>query len=298
MRKLSLLVLLVAGCGNSSVTQESGAAACVTAAACNIIAGGVSACTEIIAFVNDPDSASRAHISPSEVNCIANAGHDCVAAKKCFAGGQTPALCSGNSESCVGNVWQSCDALAGSGGNNGVQTFDCAAYGQMCLANNGNVDCGYGTCATGSSMCVGADGASSGNFVQTCEGGILHRTDCSKLSATCNPSGVAHCRGNGDACAAPSFTNDTLGCDGNVLLHCLDGQQAREDCGRYNLGCYPRPNGNGFGCFAGNECDPGNYGATCVGTTLTFCNNGKIQSVDCGSFGFTTCNPNAGGSCS
>ncbi len=299
MRKLSFLLVLVAGCGNSSVTQQTGAAACITASACGIIAGGISVCTQVISFVNDPEQAARAHISASEVNCIAAAGSDCVAAKKCLAGGMTPAVCSGASESCVGNTWESCNALAGSGGNNGMQTFDCSAFGQMCVAQNGNVDCGYGTCSGGSGTCVGPDGVSSGNLVQTCENGILHRADCTKLSATCNPSGTAHCRGNGVACSSPSLFNDTLRCDGNVVVHCLDGQEGREDCSVRNLGCFPRPNGAaGFGCFAGNDCDPNNYPASCVGTKLTFCNNGKIATADCGAAGFTTCNPNGGGSCS
>jgi hypothetical protein len=298
MRKLGLLILLVAGCGNNSVTQQSGAAACITASACGVIAGGASSCTQFIAYVNNGEIASRAHISPSQVNCIAAAGSDCIAAKKCLAGNQTPAVCSGSSESCVGNVWQSCNVETGSGGNNGTQIFDCAAYNQMCVVMNGNIDCGYGTCAPGAGMCVGSDGVSSGNFVQSCDGGILHRTDCTRVSASCNPSGVAHCRGNGDACAAPSLTNDTLGCDGSVLLHCLDGQKAREDCSQYNLGCFPRFNGTGFGCFAGNECDPGNYPASCVGKVLKFCNNGKVETADCGAAGFANCNPNFGGSCS
>ena len=298
MKKIGLLLVLVAGCGNSSVTQATGAAACITASACGILAGGISVCTQLIAFVNDPNQASRAHLSPSEVNCIASAGHDCSAAKRCLAGGQTPAVCTGASESCVGNTWEACTATAGSAGSNGMETFDCSAYGQMCLANNGNVDCGYGTCAVGSAaMCVGADGVSSGNFVQTCANGILHRDDCARLSASCNPSGVPHCRGDGDACAAPSLTNNTLGCDGNVLLRCLDGQKAREDCSQYNLGCFPNSNGSGFGCHAGNDCDPNTYGAQCMGTVLKFCNNGKVQTVDCGAAGFASCNPNGGGSC-
>src|SRR6478609_3018645 len=113
MRKLGFLVLLVVGCGNS-VTQQSGAAACITANACGIIATGVSACTQFVTLVNDPATAAAAHFSPSEVNCIANAGHDCIAAKKCLAGGQTPATCSGNARSCNGNTWQQCTITAGS----------------------------------------------------------------------------------------------------------------------------------------------------------------------------------------
>jgi hypothetical protein len=302
MKKLGLAVLvLVAGCGNSTVTQQSGAAACLTASGCGILIGGISACTQFISLINEPQGANAAHLSTDQVNCIASAGSDCTAAKKCLGGGSTPAVCTGASESCLGNTWQSCTDAAGSGGNKGVQTYNCGSSGQglMCVANNGNVDCGYGTCAGGTTAtCVNADGTPGGNFVQRCTGGIIQRDDCGRLNSSCNPSGIgAHCRGNGPACSAPSITNSTLRCEGSTLVSCTDGQESRYDCGRLNLGCYTNANGAGFGCSAGNECDPSNYTATCVGLKLTFCNKGKVQSVDCGSSGFSSCSPNAGGSC-
>jgi hypothetical protein len=299
MKRLSLaLALLVIGCGDGKVTQQSGAAACLTASACGIIDGGVSACTQVIAFINDPALAGAAKVSAAEVNCIANAGSDCAAARKCLANGMTPAACSGVSESCAGNVWQSCTVAAGSGGNEGIQLFDCGDVGQMCVANNGNVDCGYGSCSGGTASCVTPDGMPGGNLVQRCDNGILKREDCTRTSASCNPSGVAHCRGDGPACSAPGIFNNTLRCDGSVLVSCVDGGEARYDCGKVNLGCFANVGGNGFACAAGNECDPNNYTATCVGTKLTFCNKGKVQSADCASAGFATCSPNNGGSCS
>jgi hypothetical protein len=301
MKKLSLFLIVAAGCGNNGVTQSSGAAACITAAACGIafFANGVSECSQVVASINNPETAARTHISPSEVNCIANAGHDCVAAKKCLGNGSTPAVCSGGFgvTTCMGNVWGQCNASAGTGGQQGVQLFDCGQYGQMCVANNGNVDCGYGTCGGGNSTCVTPDGNPNGNLVQSCDNGILHRTDCTKIGSSCNPSGVAHCRGNGTACSAPSFNNNTLRCEGSVVVSCVDGQEGRYDCNNLNLGCYQNPSGTGFGCFAGTECNPQNFSASCSGLKLTFCNKGKIQTADCGGSGFAGCNPNMGGSC-
>lgn len=304
MKKLGLFVLvLVAGCGNSGVTQQSGAAACLTASACGIYVGGVSGCTQVVALVNDPVGEASVHLSPGEVNCIANAGSDCTAAKKCLAGGQVPAVCTGASESCSGTTWQQCNDLAGTGGNRGVQTYDCAATGRMCVANNGNVDCGYGTCAGGSaSTCISPDGNPNGNLVQSCNNGIIERDDCTRIDASCNPSNGAHCRGNGPACANRTAGDDSVRCDGNVLVTCADGQEARYDCTKLNLGCFNNPSTGPFtkqfGCFAGNECNPSNFTATCVGLTLTFCNKGKIQMADCGAAGFAGCSPNLGGSCS
>lgn len=289
MKKLSLLVLLVAGCGNS-VTQQSGAAACVTAAACGITTGGVSVCTQLVVLVNDPQFETAAHLSPAEVNCIANAGSDCAAAKRCLAGGNTPATCSGAATSCVGNTWQQCNAAAGSAGNQGIQTYDCSSHGEMCVTNNGNTDCGFGTCSGGAATCMG-------NVVQSCNNGILQETDCAKIDATCNPQVTAHCRGNGAACSKGPLGDTTLRCDGSVLVSCSDGQESRSDCGRFNLGCFPGVGNNAFGCAAGNDCDPNNFSATCVGTKLTFCNKGVMQTVDCKTSGFAACNPNGGGSC-
>jgi len=298
MRRLGLLILLVAGCGNNSITQQSGAAACITANACGILAVGVSVCTQFVVGINDPAGAASLHFSPGEVNCLAAAGSDCVAAKKCLAGGNTPATCSGNAQSCVGNVWQQCTPAAGSGGNEGLQMFDCASVGEMCVTNNGNTDCGYGTCSAGAGTCVTPDGTPGGNLVQSCNGGILQRTDCSRFDASCNPSGLgAHCRGNGPACSQSAIGDATLRCDGSVLVSCIDGQEARYDCGKDNLGCFSGVNGGAFGCAAGNACTTNNYPATCSGLKLTFCNKGVVQTADCGAAGFATCSPNNGGSC-
>jgi hypothetical protein len=292
MKKLSLvLVLVAAGCGNS-VTRQSGTAACVTAAACNIIPGGVVGCANAVTTLNDSSVAAQVKISAAQVNCIADAGNDCAQAKKCLANGQTPATCSGFAASCSGSVWQGCTAAAGTGGNQGTQLFDCAQAGQTCVTNGAHTDCGYGTCGGLSASCVNPDGNAGGNLVQTCDNGIIERTDCTKLDASCNPSGVAHCRGNGPACSG----NDALRCDGDTLVGCLDGQEGRTDCTKYSLHCLAKKDGSGFACLAGTECDP-NQAPTCMGTKLQFCNQGKSQTFDCASAGFSTCNPNNGGSC-
>jgi hypothetical protein len=294
MKKLSFLLLLVAaGCGNSTVTTQSGTAACVTAAACNIIPGGVVGCANAVALINDNSVAAAAKIGPSQVNCIAAAGSDCAAAKKCLANGATPATCSGVSASCAATTWQSCTTAAGSGGNQGTQLFDCASVGQACFTNGANTNCGFGTCSGGGSMCVTPDGTAGGNLVQTCQQGITERQDCGAIDASCNPSGIfgPHCRGNGPACSG----NGSLRCDGTVLVSCSDGQESRQDCSKFGLGCFGKT-GGGFDCLAGTECDP-NQSPTCMGNTLQFCNKGKSQKFDCAGAGFSSCSPNNGGSC-
>jgi hypothetical protein len=213
------VLLLIAGCGNDSVTPQSVAAACITASACGIPLysgpSGVSTCVEIISHINNPENALGLRLSPSQVDCVANAGSDCAAAKRCLAGGHTPRACPTVRESCDGNTWTSCTSALGSGGSFGERTFDCAAYGQLCIGIAGSADCGVGSCSPDTDTCVTADGKPGGNFVEGCYGGgTLKRRDCGRLAASCIPSGPtgARCRGNGAACTAPAAGGyDTIG---------------------------------------------------------------------------------------
>lgn len=311
MRRFVFVLFFIAGCGNDwgngPVTTQSAAAACITASACDIpifVAGGsdVTNCVGLVPYVNNPERALGLLLTPSRVNCVAAAGSDCAAAKRCLAGGNTPKTCTTVGESCDGNTWTSCLLALGSGGSFGERTFDCAAYGLLCIGKGGSADCGVAGCMPDAGACVTADNMPGGNFVTGCYGqGTLKLRDCGRLAATCVPAGLtspAHCRGNGATCTAPpGGADDTVGCDGNVLLHCLDGQEGREDCGQYGLGCFPRLSGGGYACLAGVDCDPYATSPTCAGKALTFCNNGKMQTFDCGAAGFATCNPNNGGSC-
>jgi hypothetical protein len=294
MKKLSLLLLLVAaGCGKATVTQQSAAAACLTASACGIVdttfIRGVTGCAQLAATINEPATAAAFKLTPAQVNCIAAAGSDCAAAKRCLANGNTPQSCSGVSASCAGTTWQGCGPEAGINGSNGVRLFDCASSNLMCVTSNNTTDCGYDTCSPNGASC-----STDGTYVRHCDNGIEHREDCASINATCNPSGFlgAHCRGNG----APCQGSGTLRCDGSVLVSCSDGQESRYDCSRVNLGCTTK-SGGGFGCLAGSDCDPATYQAMCTGTKLTFCNKGLIDTADCGAAGFTGCNANNGGAC-
>lgn len=306
MRKLTLALLVVlSGCG-PSITASSGAAACIVASSCGLVGTSASSCTAFISSINDPSLAlledienplggGVSHISPAQVNCIASAGTDCAKAKACLDNGMTPAACSGNSESCMGTFIVSCSAATGSNGNNGQSVFDCSTLGAgyTCLAANGAVACGTATCGGGNpTQCMG-------NIIQGCKNGIFEQVDCATFSSTCVTAGLeAHCRGSGASCSTNATANNpaaAIRCDGSVLVTCSDGQEARYDCGRQNLGCFPNPGGNGgFDCYAGSDCDSTTFTSTCSGNTLTFCNKGKIDTFNCGSNGFTGCDANAG----
>lgn len=299
MKRLFIaLALVAAGCGDGKVTTESGAAACLTASACGITDGGVSACTAIVSQVNNPELAALVHLGPAEVNCIAKAGHNCAAAKKCMAKGMTPDPCVGDGRSCDGTTLKACTELAGTGDSHGMQLFDCGQIGQMCVVSGSNADCGYGSCSPGAFSCVDAQGKAGGSLVQSCLDGVLRRHDCGQQGGTCAPAAIigAWCQGTGPTCTT-SGTDNSLRCDGSVLVSCLNGAEARHDCAKESLGCFPNSGTSGFRCAAGKDCDPNKYSAVCAGTKLTFCNNGKVDEVDCKSAGFSGCSPDDGGRC-
>ena len=301
MKRLVLLLssLCWPACNNElTVNSVAGAAACATSIACNIVdpasTHGVSGCTARALSTNDTIVAAAAHISPQIVNCIAAAGADCVAAQRCLGAGATPDACTGTASSCSGAVLSFCTNSAGTGGNMGLQKFDCGDVAEMCVVSNGTAECGVGTCAGGAGMCVGTK-------VQLCQNGILEQYDCSSYGDTCvvGALNVPHCRGTGAACQTQGFgaLGNTLRCDGNVLVRCADSQESRFDCAVQNRLCVANVNGEAFGCALGSSCNPSTYSATCAGAVLTFCKDGVIDTYNCAAAGFKGCSPNNGGTC-
>jgi hypothetical protein len=302
MRSLATILsvgLAVGGCGNSnSVTASNGAAACATASSCGLLGqGGIQSCTTGVLAINDPAVVAvfRVPLTGAEVNCLAQAGKDCTAAKRCLDNGMTPSSCTGQGpQSCSGNLLQSC--ASDSSGNTFTTQFDCSFYGEMCLQGKQTVQCGTGTCSVaGSTSCMA-------NLLNTCDGNNLyHTTDCSIIGATCIPGMLAsHCRGTGAACQGPTLGlgDATIRCDGDKLVSCADGQEAEFDCTKVMNHCFVNAKGQHAACALGADCDPGNYQTVCMGTKLTFCNNGKVDTFDCASGGWSTCKPDNGGSCS
>ena len=306
MRKLTLALLVVlSGCG-PSITASSGAAACIVASSCGLVGTSASSCTAFISSINDPSLAlledienpiggGVSHISPAQVNCIASAGTDCAKAKACLDNGMTPAACSGNSNSCMGTFIVSCSA------HDGIERQQRPVRVRLLDAGRGlHLPGGqrrrrlrHATCGGGNpTQCMG-------NIIQGCKDGIFEQVDCATFSSTCVTAGLeAHCRGSGASCSTNATANNpaaAIRCDGSVLVTCSDGQEARYDCGRQNLGCFPNPGGNGgFDCYAGSDCDSTTFTSTCSGNTLTFCNKGKIDTFNCGFNGFTGCDAGAG----
>jgi hypothetical protein len=291
-RGIVVLAIIFSGCHNAYVSGAAGGQACVTATACGLYQGGASKCTANVAGVNVLFLSARAHVSGDQVNCLAQAGADCDAARRCLNGGQIPSVCTGNGASCTGNVLTNCTTAAGTGGQKGTTQFDCSTAGQMCIAQGNSIDCGVGTCAGNNTQCVGA-------LLQTCEAGILHQLDCGIYGSTCVQGVIPHCRGTGVSCTGAGLADLTppLRCEGNVLVSCYDSQEARFDCSAVGEGCYANAKGKAFACGAGSGCDPNTFSATCAGSKLTFCNDGLPTTYDCAGGGFKGCTPNNGGTC-
>src|SRR5262245_59802960 len=122
--------VVVVGCGGGgrggpgTVTPATTALACVTATACGIVETNVSVCTRLLGFVNDPEWAVGVLFSPSDVNCLARAGSDCAAAKRCLVSANVPSpSCTA---SCSGTLLQDCGPSAGFLAAGVVRQFDCA----------------------------------------------------------------------------------------------------------------------------------------------------------------------------
>jgi len=285
--------VLVGGCGNSNtISPASAVKGCSTAASCDLLGqSGIQGCASSVVALNDPALVAffRVPLSGAEVNCLAAAGKDCNAAKRCLNNGMPPMTCSGSGPLvCSGpTLLQSCS-------NGNTTQFDCAFYGETCLSGRNNVACGAGTCSPGAGSCMGTS-------LQSCDSnGVYHVTSCAEIGSTCVTSGTAHCRGTGAACQGPvlGFGDNSLRCDGDKLINCFDGQEAAFDCTRLQLHCFPNAKGNHAACALGNQCDPGNAMTVCNGTVLSFCNNGKPDTYDCASGGWSRCIPDNGGSCS
>jgi hypothetical protein len=289
MKRL-LLVVAIAGCGGGSVGSGTIAAACAAANACMIQSvPSVSSCTSVVSSVNDP-ALQRINgvqdVSASQVKCVADAGSNCNNVRKCLNDGTPPSPCNGTGAiQCMGNTLIRCSDLGN--GTFGTASYDCTINGEMCVAASNNLGCGIGTCSRDGGTCMG-------DLLQNCSGGILSNLDCSHFYATCVTTGFAHCRGKGPGCQQPNPLNafgDGIRCDGNTLVVCLDGQEASYDCGKIGTSCFANANQSGnFGCSQGADCNPNNYTETCTGGTLTFCNDGKVDTYNCTAHGYSACN--------
>jgi hypothetical protein len=80
------------------------------------------------------------------------------------------------------------------------------------------------------------------------------------------------------------------GCDGNILLACVNGAAHGRDCAALGPGYGCRELSGQFFCGLGAECVPGDGTDTsCEGTVVSFCREGLVDQRDCTQLGFTGC---------
>lgn len=285
-------VTVATGCGSES-SASAGAKACVALTSCGIVATNLTSCTYSVHTLGLDYIANAIHASQAQATCVANAGADCDAVRKCLNNGAAPASCNGG-RSCEGNTIVLCENNLAGPNMMGQRRYDCSNGGLQCIANGATIECG-------SASCSGLNASCNGTKLDYCPGnGVETQLDCSNFSGTCNTATVAHCRGTGATCSQTSinpFDPPRIRCQGKQVVFCLDGQEGFLDCGRFGLGCFPNINGHDFDCGVGGECDT-NYNATCANDgTLTYCNAGKVDTFNCKGQGYTSCSPDGGGRC-
>lgn len=223
-----------------------------------------------------------------QLECFANANCGCAAVEHCL--GWTyrpePAVCP---SACNGAVFTGC--------GDGVQvTLDCSRLGLRCDPQ--------AICVADSPVaCDGSElpTCTPEGEVAACDDGAWRKTPCQALGFSCV---AGKCLGTGASCndtealSSPDLVIPTgTGCVGSTLQACLGGRTAQVDCATRGPGFTCQSRDGSFFCGLAAECVASNdYSSTptaaCDGTTLSFCNAGRLEHLDCTEFGFTGCEIN------
>jgi hypothetical protein len=231
----------------------------------------------------------------SNIGCVLTSGSSCEQVHACFNNETVGSHCDIEGGSgCEGKYFAYCTDA-------GRWLEDCSSFGASCdpvvgECSTGACDPSKATFCQGASLmqCLpyrGSDGGVLGGYadpLQACamSGGSV----CGQASQS--DAGLA-CIGPGAACAHDR-------CDGSTLVLCQGGHEARYDCPSLGLGCVSdkdpdTDDSDTSFCGLGTECGF-DYADSCTGTTLTYCNAGKIATLDCAAAGYAECVKDAFGS--
>lgn len=254
-------------------------AACVAMSAC--LPGSVSArdCIAGLGLVVEPFYERDQQMTPDEVRCLAWAGNDCKQAARCMNLGVDPPPCAASH--CEGDVLVNCHEADLLGRKPYPSRYDCGRQGLTCIPSTGLAlppTCGLPGCAHGK-RCYG-------DTFYLCRADLIEVPVVCGWSGHCEPQGVgghAACVGDGPACAG---LNDPLRCEGNTLVVCTAGREARLDCTRHGEVCVLDPM-QGPRCALGSGC-AAPY-VECEGAQLAICADGRRITVDCLAGGFRGC---------
>jgi len=220
-----------------------------------------------------------------QLDCLANAGCGCSAVEHCLglAYRAAPSACA---SSCSGDVFTGC-------GDGAELTLNCSRFGLGC-------DPAANCVAEAAVACAGslAPSCSAQGEVTFCDDGFLRKTPCQALGYRCVDG---QCVGAGDTCSSDSSSSQLeqatpvgTGCSGATLQACLGGHSTSIDCATQGSGFTCQSLGSSFFCGLAAECMPASNSAsaeaaTCDGTTLSFCNAGRLEHLDCAALGFSGC---------
>jgi hypothetical protein len=225
-----------------------------------------------------------------QASCLATAGGGCQALKTCLGYELTTGGPACTTNSCAGSMLTACGKDSG---RTLRMTFDCAKVGQSC---DPQAYCSDGPPVPCASTDPSARECTADGRGSICKNGTLLRTaPCADLGLTCQSG---DCRGTGADCPASISGSEGqvylqgFGCEGSRLRACVGGKEQPVDCAAQGqgFGCQSK-DGHSF-CGLAAECLPSERDqgtTTCEGSTVVFCNAGRLQRVDCMALGFTGC---------
>lgn len=226
--------------------------------------------------------------SSAQLECLANASCGCEAIEHClgWSYARPPEGCVGR---CDGDVFTGC-------GDEVQVTIDCGRFGLSC-------DPAANCVAKAAVPCDGSERAtcSANGELQFCDDDFMREAPCQSLGFSCVDG---KCTGGGVACAEQSSGAEELvdlvgtACAGATLTACVAGSRAEVDCATYGPGFTCQSLDGHFFCGLAAECVPAdNYAsaqpATCDGNQLSFCNAGRLETLDCLALGFSGCEVNS-----
>lgn len=226
-----------------------------------------------------------------QLQCLADSACGCAATANCL--GYSVGSEANCTQGCSGDVFSSCVSLSEQQPDYRL-TLDCESLSLRCDP--------AASCIEGAPTACDASfvaGCNSAGQPEYCDGGLVrHGPTCTDLGLQC---AAGACTGTGAACSTLERGDQGevrfsgMACDGTTLTACVGGKQTNVDCRQRGpaFGC--QHVGEEFFCGLASDCVPGNSSmtpstaSTCNGTTLEFCNAGRLDHVDCLALGFTGC---------
>jgi hypothetical protein len=229
----------------------------------------------------------------TQARCLANARCGCEAMEHCLGFRFESGVAPGCQLSCNGDVFRGCGDPVDLPDGYAVD-FDCARVGKHCLATASCVDDVGAICGETDPPTCGSAGP------LFCSNGVIQAgPDCTALGLGCVDG---NCQGTGEACAINPYVDpgtielEDVSCQGGTLGACVNGKRASFPCAEQGPGFDCQSvDGLAF-CGLASECLPGDLNhyptfslATCDGTRLSFCNAGRLDTIDCTELGFGGC---------